>query len=346
MSDSIIQLPSTGSNTGPLVRVNQRAIGGQNVNEHFNIITDQLTLYSGIINQLAPALSTTYTSSTLRANIDGYDVVNFIIKSSGTGTTAIIARIWGSHDGTTWFNVAHHEFWVLSPQAGAMSEGFIEWRHSYNYVRCTVSTDAVLAPSVSIVVDALIGTKFGGGFGNHGVAINYYGSILEGAHDVRGAYTIQFNGAGIATANYNYLSLFNPASSIVNLRIDSIILQMSNLAAVATTTARPLIISTTTAQSGGTAQVARKLKGLFPASLGVAATVNPTVTLDSIVGGVLNTNINTSTPTIFTFTASVGNPFDYDKIYLSPGTGLTLYTPTALNVNDYILCTIIYTEEV
>jgi len=346
MSDSIIQLPSTSQNTGPLVRVNQRSISGQNVNEHFNIITDQLTLFSNIINQAAPALSTTYTSTVLRANIDGYDVVNFIVKSSGTGTTAIIARLWGSHDGITWFNVAHHEFWVLSPQAGAMFEGFIEWRHSYNYVRCTVSTDAVLAPSASIVVDALIGTKFGGGFGNHGIAINYYGSILEGAHDVRGAYSVQFNGAGIATANYNYLALFNPANSVVSLRIDSIILQMMNIAAVATTSARPLIISTTTTQSGGTAQVPRKLKALFPASLANAATVNPAVTLDSIIGGALNTNMNTTSPSIFTFTSSVGNPFDYDKLYLSPGTGLTIYTPIALNVNDYILCTVIYSEEV
>lgn len=345
MSDSIIQLPSTASNTGPIIRVNQRTIGGNNVNEHFNIITDQTTLYAGILNQISPALSTTYTSTTLRMNIDGYDVVNFIIKSSGTGTTAVIAHIEASHDNVTWFNQPAHEFAVLSPVAGAMSEGIVEWRTSFNYVRISIETDAVLAPSTSIVVDALVGTKFSGGFSPHGVAINYYGSILEGAHDIRGAYSVQFNGAGVATANYNYLSLFNPVNSIVSLRVSAIRLQMMYLSGTTGTTARPLLVSTTTTQTGGTAQVARRLKSLYASSLASAATANPTVTLDSIITGSLNANIS-SGPTSTIITSSPGNPFDYDKLVLEPGTGITVYTPTALTTTDYIIANIIYSEEV
>ena len=345
MSDSIIQLPSTASNSGPIVRVNQRTIGGNNVNEHFNVITDQVTLYSGIINQISPALSTTYTSTTLRMNIDGYDVVNFIIKSSGTGTTAVIAFLEVSHDGSGWLSVPIHEFAVLSPQAGAMEEGIVEWRTSFNYARISIETDAVLAPSTSIVVDALVGTKFSGGFSPHGIAINYYGSILEGAHDIRGAYSIQFNGAGVATANYNYLSLFNPANSIVSLRIDSIRMQMIYLSGTTGTTARPLIVATTTTQSGGTAQVARRLKTVYANSLGTAATANPTVTVDTAIFGALNANIS-SGPRSEIFSATPGNPFDYDKLILEPGTGVTVYTPTALTTTDYILATIIYSEEV
>jgi hypothetical protein len=346
MSDTIIQLPSTSQNTGPLVRVNQRVIGGQNVNEHFNIITDQVTLFSGIINQLAPALSTTYTSSTLRMNIDGYDVVNFICKSSGTGTTAVILRIYGSHDGATWFNAATHEFMVLSPQAGAMLEGFVEWRTPFNYVRCTVSTDAILAPSVSIVVDALVGTKFSGGFTPHGVAINYYGSILEGAHDIRGAYVLQFNGAGVATINYDYLSLFNPANSIINLRIDSVFLQMMYISSSGSLSARPLILSTTTAQSGGNNQIPRKLNNTYATSLAIGATGNPTVTLDTQIMGVLNTNLNSSGPSSVKFESSVGNPYNYDQLSLSPGTGITIYSPVALTISDYIIATIVFSEAI
>ena len=281
------------------------------------------SLTQNIINQASPAGSTSYTSSTVRMMIDGYSNCKFIIKSSGTGTVALQMSIYGSYDGITWMNEPETEFYLRSPQNGVMKEGTSEVQTCMPYLKIVATTESA-QPTTSIVVDVIRTVEK-----NPGKLINFDGVIDPDKAEYRGFYQSNINFDGVATANYVYFALFNPANSPTNVSIESMRLcsiYVGN-ATVLTTNLRYELLRITS-MTGGTALTANRINNEYPTAISNISSANPTIVVDTILQN-------------FPITGNVAYHIENDlnpgnenyEIVLKPGEGIAVRTPVALSTN-------------
>lgn len=291
----------------------------------------------GILNPATIAVSSTYPQSVgTRVAIDGYNTCTFVVKSSGTGTTPILFRLFGSYDGQTWFTKYLKEVFIQSPKAGNMEEAFIQIKTQIPFLKCSVTTDAVAVPT-AVIVDSIVGNSFSGG-GNF-ESINVYGAVIDNAHEVRGSYAVTFSGVGVATASYSYFAIFNPSGSISNIRIDEIKLETMFLSTTAIATKRTIEMASITSLSGGSVVIPVPLDSKYPTP--IFSCVNNTIAMT--VGG-------TSAP-LTSFICNNSNSggvsvrdlvFPKEKaIIINPGSGLVFGTSTvALGATDSFIITL------
>ena len=282
-------------------------------------------LTQNILNQATPAGNTTYTSSTVQMMFAGYNVAKFIVKSSGTGTVPIQVFIFGSYDGTTWFNEPFVDCYLRSPINGTLCEGFIDIQTCFQYVKVVCITEAT-APSSSIIIDVI---RTNNVIGDNLVVFS--GCIDDKKSEYRGFYQVNLNVDGVATINYIYMAIFNPAANINNVSIESLAINSVYTTGATLTTNIRMELIRITSMTGGTPLTANKINNDYAAPNSLISSANPTVTVQSILQNFAITG-NSNYPMDFYLNPSNENY----EIILKPGEGIAFRTPIALSTNHII----------
>lgn len=319
-----------------------RMTARNSLNESAVNVFDVVENIPNILSQASPAANTSYVSSVVTAAADGFDVVTFVCVVDGTGTSATQWALEVSMDNSIWLNTAWHPWYVVSPQAGATKEGIVEVRTAFKYLRIRVKTEGV-APTGSITCHAIRSLKHSTGMLRHPIDMNLCGDgILNDAPPARGVYEIDFLGAGVATANYIYLAMFNPsATNPIHLTFRNIkVFSKFTSNTPRTTTGLKLELVRTSSQSGGTAQTITQMNPSHAAPLAVAATANPTVAVTDVIYQFPVANSNGAL-------VEINVEFTHGSaIIVPPNTGAAFRTPTALSTTEDIGVHVIWSDEV
>lgn len=267
---------------------------------------------------------------------EGFGVISYIIKVSASSVSPTLARVFGSYDGVNFTTSYLAEVFIISPQGTAMKEGIIEIKSQFPYLKLELTLDTVTVPS-AVVVDTLRGNYFNGGL--VGQSINFYGALTPTDPEKRGSYAVNFNGAGVATATYNYLAIYNPVGSKVSLRIDQLKIE-TFFSASAVTTLRPFKMSIfNSVPSSGALITPNKLKSTYPASKATTYITNPTLTSLTTLSAFNTNNSNGAPPSIRDISFN-----NAENIILDEGFGLVFGTTVALSGSDSLDFTIGFSE--